>query len=450
MWTRQDIDRREALLRTWLNPQAGGEGAGKLAGQPYGTIVQALRQEFPDKKISARSVQRFLQELRDGEPGVMLDTLRRGRPRLRSGDTTPVVEGSTSKSAADAARREVETGIWCELLSLTGLQRTHLHALLRRSEGGGSGMPSLSTFMGRLIGVQPAKPCPIVAELIEWLEPEEHVVRLHQVTLDGPNGELQVIALAYDPKTHYVNAQLIVLHRRQRNRQPGRPVTRLTAGPPPQVTLVDGRRSVVLSASWWRDFLDDTKRRMQLPVAGALVSPSLGPTELLLVELRALEPDGVFLGVPGDAQTTLRGRSVSQSVEALRRSLIAILNHHNRQVAAPHLERHRRHVEDCKAVAASKSDAWLAEQERYASLFDLHLPDSKEERAEVRRRVQIGLHLVLQDKLSPLAPHRGTLLACHPLRWEVEGDSDSDAEQANRPWVGVGVKPTIPTPLSTD
>ena len=112
MWPRDDIRRRNALLKIWLDPQADGEGAGTLAGQPYRAIVQALRQEFPHQKISERSLQRYLKELREREPGLQLQTLGRGRRRAERTEAVEAGDARTSKVALAADRREVVAGLW--------------------------------------------------------------------------------------------------------------------------------------------------------------------------------------------------------------------------------------------------------------------------------------------------------------------------------------------------
>lgn len=437
-----DIRRRKALLKIWLDPQADGEGAGRLAGQPYRAIAQALRQEFPGQEISERSLQRYLKELRKREPGLKLQTLGRGRRRAERTDAVAAVEARRSKVALAAARREVEVGIWCELLSLTGLPRTHLHAQLRESHAGGLGLPSLSTFMARLKHVQTADLDPAVAERVAGLDREEHVPRLHQVTLDGPDGELRVVALAYDPKTHYVNAQLIVLRPAERAPQRGRPLTRLATGEPPQVVLVEGKWQVRLAASWWRDFLVDTWHRTRLPVVGALWCPSLGPSQPLIDGLKALESSEDFLAVPGVAQGLMRDGFVQMSVDELRRSLTGALNCHNQKVARPLLQKRRLHIDEEMAFAAQTPDRKLKDEEKYGWLYDAFSPETAQERAELVRRATRGRQLKLYEELSPIAPHRGTYLSCQPQHWLVKGlrPPPEAAEPSD------GVKPAFHTP----
>lgn len=441
MWTRDDIRRRKALLKTWLDPQADGEGAGRLAGQPYKAIVQALRQEFPDQKISERSLQRFLKELRERDPGLQLQTLGRGRPRAERTGAVEEVDTRASKVALAAARRKVGVGIWCELLSLTGLPRSHLHALLRQSDAGGSGLPSLSTFMARLKDVQHVEPAADVTQLIAGLRPEEHLVRLHQVTLDGPDGELRVVALAYDPKTHYVNAQLIVLHPSSPKPSRGRPLKRLATGEAPQVERVKGIWEVRLPASWWRDFLEDTRQRMRLPVVGALLCTSLGPLWPLMFALWDLDHWRKLHGVPRVAEPSLRSSLAHLSVEELRLMLTKALNQHNQQASRPHLLQRRLHVETCLAEAAQISAARV---ERRSGKTSQSLLGSQE-RAERARRIATGNRLEVYNERSPIAPHRGTYLSCQPLHWQLKDlrSFPGAAEPSD------GVKPAFHTPPST-
>jgi hypothetical protein len=444
MWSRDDIRRRQALLKTWLDPQADGEGAGTMAGQPYRAIVQTLRQEFPHQKISERSLQRFLRELREREPALQLQTLGRGRRRAERTEAVAAVEARRSKVALAAARREVEVGLWCELLSLTGLPRTHLHALLHQSDAGGLGLPSLSTFMARLKDVQHVEPSADVNQLIAGLRPEEHLVRLHQVTLDGPDGELRVVALAYDPKTHYVNAQLIVLHPSNRKPSRGRPLKRLAAGEAPQVELVKGIWEVRLPASWWRDFLEETRQRMRLPVVGALLCTSLGPLWPLMFALWDLDHWRKLHGVPRAVEPSLRSSFAHLSVEELRLMLMKALNQHNQQAARPQLLKRRLHVETCLAEAA-QADARIsaARGVRRSGKTSQSLL-SGQERAERARRIATGNRLEVYNERSPIAPHRGTYLSCQPLHWLVKGlRSPPEAAEPSD-----GVKPAIHTPPS--
>lgn len=413
-WQTEEVRRRERLLTTALNLQDKGPGGGRLIGKSYEEIAQSLRQAFPGKKISARSARRFIDELRAG--GAVLTT----RPAHR-----PV--GSRSSRSRD---HRPLAAIWYEMQTLSGLNRSTLFEVLSQSES--VAQIKRSTFMARLSALDPDwRAADRLRERAEqevvmppdWL-PIKHVLRLHQIVLDGPSDDVWVVLLAYDTKTRYVNTQFVIADRPQvpSPRRRGRPVKHYSDALPPLVMQrPDGRCEVQFRPEWIQAFAEDTRQRLRLVTSGLMLNTSLGDTESLLAGLQRLVPSMVCGVIPATPQRVSPGVAREWSVESFRTKLAETINRHNTLVARPAIEQERQYLDELR----SKAQHRISTADYLYAHLEFLIDRSRSAFAKLEKQAQdiaLGRFLCENDRVAPFNPRIGLELTCGPIRCRLPGD----------------------------
>lgn len=403
MWNRAEIARRRQLLLAWLGPAGGDPEAGRLVGRPHREIAQALRSAFPDKSIGTTSVQRFLADLRRDGRQPELGTLKRGRPKA-------------PELPPDAVP---DAHIWREALSLTGLDRLALYRLLNASAGAGLAVPNRSSFYAQLSRVpMPAERVVARAGNPDGYRAEEHVLRLHQIDLTGPTGDVRSVALAYDVRTRYVCARLCVFARADAARRRGRPAQHFQGGPQPDVLVVSPAPRVSFPAAWWRDFAEEVAARMKLPLAGLVLSGGVCGAVDLVAGLVDLQPDGGYEAIETGPQVLSHHAGERMSDAQFGAVLAAVINRYNQAVSLPLIDKARRRLADLsRRKLTSSRDLFLNEMSAALSFDSEQFRAAKAHNAFVRVEDQLAQQVKARLALEHWQPFKGTYVTCKPLRY---------------------------------
>lgn len=396
------------MLLMWLDPQAQGQEAGRFANRPVAEVARALAMRLGSATPSDRTLLEVIREVQARHPHCALQVRSRGRPPRAQ--QQPVLG---PHMPLELQERHLWAGLWRELLVLTGWSAASLHGHLALRPEWRDGVGSRASFhrllhelpgaVPRLDGVHPPKDDGI-----------DHTLRVHQVVTRGPQGTWRVVLLAWDVQTTYLNAVIFeVLPPSALGPGPaarrGRPPTNYQRDRHAQLVEVQGQVQVRLPAELILDFAEDTRAKMGVPVGVLHLASSLGDTQSLAAWLLEREPQGTFVALPSRPAQLERDAGQDLSTDEFRRRLALALNQHNGHVAHPALRLKRQQLQSYRDAVT------LLPEDTEDPLWARASP-------ALRRKVRLGRKLVDYERVSPIAPHRGTHLSCRPVRllglWE--------------------------------
>lgn len=400
---------REELLLIWLDSKAEGSEAGRFARRPVAELARALAMRLGTATLSDRMLLRVIREVQAKHPERVLQLLSRGRPPRAQQQP---VKGPHMPRTAD--ERRLWAGLCRELLVLTGWSAKQLHACLAQRPEWQARLGSRASFhrlLHELAGPVPQD------DGVRRPDDDgiDHTLRVHQVVTRGPQGIWRVVLLAWDVQTTYLNAVIFeVLPPSALGpwpaARPGRPPTKnYQRDRLAQLVDAQGQVQVRLPAELILDFVEDTRAKMGVPVGVLHLASSLGDTQSLAAWLLEREPQGSFVALPSRPAQLECEAGQDLSTDEFRHRLASALNQHNGHVAHPALRLKRQQLQSCRDAANS-------------------LPEDTEDpawaRAHPKRREKAlwGRMLLDYERISPIAPHRGTHLSCRPVRllgqWE--------------------------------
>jgi hypothetical protein len=392
---------REELLLIWLDPNAEGSEAGRFARRPVAELARALAMRLGTATLSDRMLLRVIREVQAKHPERVLLLLSRGRPPRAQQQP---VKGPHMPRTAD--ERRLWAGLCRELLVLTGWSAKQLHACLAQRPEWQARLGSRASFhrlLHELAGPVPQD------DGVRRPDDDgiDHTLHVHQVVTRGPQGTWRVVLLAWDVQTTYLNAVIFeVLPPSALGPGPaarrGRPPTNYQRDRHAQLVEVQGQVQVRLPAELILDFVEDTRAKMGVPVGVLHLASSLGDTQSLAAWLLEREPQGSFVALPSRLAQLEREAGQELSTDEFRRRLASALNQHNGHVAHSALRLKRQQLQSYRDAVT------LLPEDTEDPLWARASP-------ALRRKVRLGRMLVDYERISPIAPHRGTHLSCRPV-----------------------------------
>ena len=437
VWTNDDYKDREEKLRLWLGPKVDGGEAGRLAGESYEVIAAALAKHF-NRKISKWSARLYVRQAwldsPDGKPLLHRGGYPKGVQRRKENLATQRSRPSRAKKVTPVAGeteaqiiRDTRIALFQEIMRVCGISASHLHRLLKNCSDLKDMLGSKSNFHQEL-SASSIKPKRILFNVSPARDDLALALSIHQLVLLGP-GCLRVVLLACELRSLYINAAVFeltvpwpLLSQYLKCMQP----TTVRRGAPPRQYDTDwlakldfssGGSEVPVSVTLPEDaiahFVQNTCDRLAVPVLTVFLGNSLGDAGQIATRFSERQPTCDYQIAPGPKQQYLPIQSFQNwTTEEFRVELAKALNQHNQSNAKPEL--------DCRVKKANnlKTSAKASRQEGNPAR-------SSRKNARPTDAV-IGERIFQLEHEHPKTRHRGTHLACTPIRLHCVGSGSRE------------------------
>lgn len=441
------INERDELIARWLDPDSPDTKVIDGVAPTFKQLANALSAHFAIRPLSEAAVRQYVQAVKS--KGHDLATRSRGRPttanqlsepalpkrprgrpkkadvKIEKGlniEPVPRAENQPQRPPTKAFDATFLAQLAAEAVQLTGLSPNALHRTFSGQDTWKSFLGERSSFFYRLQKKLDAKHLAGDTSSRRHDDDTEHSLRLHQLTLPTLDGLWCAVLLAYEPRSHFLNAACYVAHPvttdKQARRLSGRPVKLLDTAWRPTLTTNNGQTTLHLPADALIEFVFKTRKLMAVPVDAVYLSSSLGNPAELIQQLQVRAPERHYSAIPKLHQSFMTpetGKLIR--VTTLCRLLENLLDSHYREVAFAKLNEYqhrldklieesfhikrlasgRQRYEERKRFSALRESDSLEAKRQQAKAF-VKFRTSEKDRLHVQHRLRIDpVHLTCDD-----------------------------------------------------
>nr|WP_314353000.1 hypothetical protein [Comamonas thiooxydans] len=437
------INERDELIARWLDPDSPDTKVIDGVAPTFKQLANALSAHFAIRTLSEAAVRQYVQSVKSkghdlltrsrGRPTTAkqlrepaLPKRPRGRPKkadvkIEKGlniEPPPRTENPLRRPPTKAFDATFLAQLTAEAVQLTGLSPNALHRTFSSQDTWKKFLGERSSFFYRLQKKLDAKHLAGDTSSRRPDDDTEHSLslRLHQLTLPTLEGLWCAVLLAYEPRSHFLNAACYVAHPvttdKQARRLSGRPVKLLDTTWRPTLTTNNSQTTLHLPADALIEFVFKTRKLMAVPVDAVYLSSSLGNPAELIQQLQVRAPERHYSAIPKPHQSFIppeTGKLIR--VTTLRRQLENLLNSHYREVAFAKLNEYQHRLD--KLIEESFHIKKLAsgrqrykERKRFSALRESDSVEAKRQQArafvEFRTREKDRLHVQHRLRIVPV------------------------------------------------
>lgn len=344
-----EVDECQKMLSGWLNPASPNTKVIDGNTPTFKQLAVELSAHFRIRPpLSAETVRKYVNALKNDNKDLLTRKPGYRQWEKLQHESVPAKKPSVRKKSAEVT---LLAEIAAEAVQLTGLSPSALHKTF-------SGQATWKKFFGQRSGfyyrLQKKLDAKHLAGDSSSIRPDqdfEHSLRLYQITLRTPKDTWCAVLLAYEPRTHFLNAACYVVSPTTSNKQGDRLTDssdkQLDHLRRPILAKKNAQTSLHLPADLLSKFIFGTRELMAVPLDTVYLSTTLGNPIDLIQQLQEIAPKINFLAIP-NAHFPFISQETGKliKVRALCLLIEKLLNQHYQEAAFKKLDDYQSRLDE--------------------------------------------------------------------------------------------------------